>query len=89
MLLYECIFLELMEVIMSKVLILVIGIGVGFVFDVQVLVLYDMFGVIICKLVKFVKNFMVEGDGSISGVIEVYVNVVKVGIFLGLEYGFE
>ncbi|MGC1509997.1 3-methyl-2-oxobutanoate hydroxymethyltransferase [Ketobacter sp.] len=89
MLLYECIPSELMEVIMSKVSIPVIGIGAGPASDAQVLVLHDMLGATTRKPAKFVKNFMAEGDGSISGAIEAYVNAVKAGTFPGPEHGFE
>lgn len=87
-LLYECIPSDLMELIMSKVSIPVIGIGAGPASDAQVLVLHDMLGATPRKPAKFVKNFMPEGDGSIAGAISAYVKAVKDGSFPGPEHGF-
>ncbi len=88
-LLYECIPSELMEIIMSKVTIPVIGIGAGPAADAQVLVLHDMLGATTRKPAKFVKNFMPEGDGSIQGAIAAYVAAVKEQRFPGPEHGFS
>ncbi len=88
-LLYECIPSELMQLIMTKVNIPVIGIGAGPSSDAQVLVLHDMLGATTRKPAKFVKNFMPEGNGSIAGAIEAYVKAVKDGSFPGPEHGFE
>ena len=88
-LLFECIPSDLMEEIMNKVSIPVIGIGAGPSSDAQVLVLHDMLGATTRKPAKFVKNFMGEGDGSISAALAAYVNAVKQGTFPGPEHGFE
>ena len=88
-LLYECIPSDLMELIMTKVSIPVIGIGAGPASDAQVLVLHDMLGATTRKPAKFVKNFMEDGGGSIVGAIEAYVQAVKSGAFPGPEHGFE
>lgn len=88
-LLYECIPSDLMELIMTKVSIPVIGIGAGPASDAQVLVLHDMLGATTRKPAKFVKNFMEDGGGSIVGAIEAYVQAVKSGTFPGPEHGFE
>ena len=87
-LLYECIPSDLMELIMTKVSVPVIGIGAGPSSDAQVLVLHDMLGATTRKPAKFVKNFMPEGDGSIQGAIAAYVAAVKNGTFPGPEHGF-
>lgn len=88
-LLYECIPSDLSEEIMSKVDIPVIGIGAGPATDAQVLVLHDMIGATPGKVAKFVHNFMPDGDGTIKGAIEAYVQAVKNGSFPKPEHGFE
>lgn len=75
LILLECVLVLLVVCIIQVVKVFVIGIGVGVDIDGQVLVLYDMFGVIIgCKF-WFVKNFLVEMN-FILEVISVYVIVV-------------
>ena len=88
-LLYECIPSDLMEEIMTKVNIPVIGIGAGPASDAQVLVLHDMIGATPGKVAKFVHNFMPDGDGTLKGAIEAYVKAVKEGSFPKPEHGFE
>lgn len=88
-LLFECIPSDLMEEIMQKVSIPVIGIGAGPSPDAQVLVMHDMLGATTRKPAKFVKNFMGEGDGSIAGAIQAYAEAVKSSSFPGPEHGFE
>ena len=88
-LLYECIPSDLMQEIMTKVSVPVIGIGAGGASDGQVLVLHDMLGATTRKPAKFVKNFMPEGDGSIQGALAAYVAAVKNGSFPQPEHEFS
>ena len=88
-LLYECIPSDLMQEIMTRVSIPVIGIGAGNSADAQVLVLHDMLGATTRKPAKFVKNFMSAGDGSIQGAIAAYVKAVKDGSFPAAEHSFD
>lgn len=88
-LLFECIPSDLMEEIMSKVSIPVIGIGAGPASDAQVLVMHDMLGATTRKPAKFVKNFMAAGDGTIQGAFSAYVAAVKDGSFPAAEHGFD
>lgn len=87
-LLYECIPSDLMQEIMGKVSIPVIGIGAGNSTDGQVLVLHDMLGATTRKPAKFVKNFM-TGNDSIQSAIAAYVKAVKDGSFPAAEHCFE
>lgn len=57
-----------------------IGIGAGAGTAGQVLVLHDMLGMNIGKMPKFVRNFM-QGQGSIAGAMQAYVQAVKQGLF--------
>jgi len=88
-LLFECIPSDLMEEIMTKVTIPVIGIGAGPSSDGQVLVLHDMIGATTGKVAKFVHNFMPDGDGSIQGAIAAYHQAVTNGTFPKPEHGFD
>ena len=87
-LLYECIPSDLMQEIMGKVSIPVIGIGAGNSTDGQVLVLHDMLGATTRKPAKFVKNFM-TGNDSIQAALAAYVKAVKDGSFPAAEHCFE
>lgn len=89
LLLYECIPSNVMELIMNKVTIPVIGIGAGSSCDAQVLVLHDMLGATTRKPAKFVRNFMGEGDGSIQAALTAYADAVKNGQFPSKEHEFE
>lgn len=72
---------------MEVLLILVIGIGVGNVIDGQILVMYDVFGIIGGYILKFVKNFFVE-VGDMCVVVWQYMVEVEFGVYLGEEYSF-
>lgn len=87
-LLYECIPSDLMQEIMGKVSIPVIGIGAGNSTDGQVLVMHDMLGATTRKPAKFVKNFM-TGHDNFPAAFASYVKAVKDGSFPGPEHSFE
>ncbi|MAR91487.1 MAG: 3-methyl-2-oxobutanoate hydroxymethyltransferase [Pseudomonadales bacterium] len=89
LLLFECIPADLMEEIMDRVSVPVIGIGAGPAPDAQVLVMHDMLGATPRKPPRFVKNFLAEGDGSITGAFGAYIDAVKKGRFPGPEHGFD
>ncbi len=71
----------------SKLAIPTIGIGAGIDCSGQVLVLHDMIGAFPGHRPKFVKNFM-EGQASIAGAINAYVDAVKGKNFPGPEHSF-
>lgn len=87
-LLYECIPSDLMQEIMGKVSIPVIGIGAGNSTDGQVLVMHDMLGATTRKPAKFVKNFL-TGLDNFPDAFAAYVKAVKDGSFPGPEHCFE
>lgn len=64
-----------------------IGIGAGPGCAGQVLVMHDMLGAFPGHRPKFVKNFM-DGQTSITGAIDAYVQAVKSGSFPGPEHSF-
>lgn len=82
---YELIFVVFGKELIDMLKIFIVGIGVGVDCFGQVLVLQDMFGIYLGKLVCFVKNFM-EGVDSIEVVVCNYVVVVKDCSFFVFEY---
>jgi len=87
MLVLECVPGSLASEISQMLDIPVIGIGAGAGCDGQVLVLYDMLGVVSGYLPRFVKNFLAETD-SIPAALAAYVQAVKDGSFPGAEHSF-
>nr|WP_281275598.1 3-methyl-2-oxobutanoate hydroxymethyltransferase [Hydromonas duriensis] len=87
MLVLEAVPMHVGKHVTEQVEMVCIGIGAGKDTDGQVLVLYDMLDVFPGKKAKFVKNFM-QGQTSISGAIDAYVQAVKTGAFPQPEHGF-
>ena len=87
MLVLECVPAALAREISRTLHIPVIGIGAGADCDGQVLVLYDMLGITIGDLPRFVKNFLTE-TGTIPEALTAYVRAVKEGCFPGPEHSF-
>ncbi len=88
MLVLECVPSELAKLITESLKIPVMGIGAGVDVDGQVLVLHDMLGISPFQA-KFVRNFMVDANGSIQDAIKLYHNEVKEQNFPADEHGFE
>lgn len=86
--LMECVPSELGKRITEAVSCPTIGIGAGVDTDGQVLVMHDMLGVFHGKTAKFVKNFM-DGQTSIQGAVEAYVQAVKNKSFPSAEHMFD
>ena len=87
-LLLECVPRALAKKITELLKIPVIGIGAGPDTNAQIMVLHDVLGVSPITP-KFVKNFLVEGNGSIFQAIEAYVNAVKTKSFPSEEHCFN
>ncbi|KZN13813.1 3-methyl-2-oxobutanoate hydroxymethyltransferase [Marinomonas sp. TW1] len=87
-LLYECIPTELGKSLTEAVPVPTIGIGAGHHTDGQVLVMYDMLGINLGHVPRFVKNFLVDGR-NVSQAFEAYVDEVKSASFPGPEHGFQ
>ena len=66
----------------------VIGIGAGPDCDGQVLVLYDMLGIVSGKRPKFTRDFLAGADG-IPQALQAYVAAVKGGSFPAPEHSFD
>ena len=89
MLLLECVPASLAEEITKAVDVPVIGIGAGAACDGQVLVLYDMLGLMLLgKRPKFSRDFM-QGQPTLQAAIEAYVLAVKSGSFPAAEHIFS
>lgn len=87
MLVLECVPTELAATITASLSIPVIGIGAGPQCDGQVLVLYDMLGLIGEHRPKFVRDFLQQHD-SIFGAVQAFVAAVKDGSFPDAEHSF-
>ena len=87
MLVLECVPAELATEISASLRIPVIGIGAGPGCDGQVLVLYDMLGITLGDLPRFVKNFLKEAC-SVRGAVTAFVTAVKDGSFPGPEHSY-
>lgn len=88
MLLLECVPSAVAEKVTASVKIPVIGIGAGPHCDGQVLVMHDMLGIFDGKPARFVKNFLVAGDGTITGAFKQFVIEVKARTYPGPEHCF-
>jgi len=87
LLVLECVPSSLAAEITRALDIPTIGIGAGKECDGQVLVLYDMLGVVQGKQPKFSKNFLHEA-GNIGAAVSAYVAAVRSGQFPGVEHSF-
>ena len=87
-LLLECVPRTLAKEITELLKIPVIGIGAGPDTNAQIMVLHDVLGVSPITP-KFVKNFLIEGNGSIFQAIEAYVKAVKTKSFPSEEHCFN
>lgn len=86
-LLLECVTAEVAKEITATISIPVIGIGAGVDCDGQVLVLYDIIG-LVDKPPKFSANFL-EKTGSIAAAIKAFHEAVKDGSFPADEHSFS
>lgn len=84
LLVLECVPAELAADISSKLDIPVIGIGAGAGTDGQVLVMHDLLG-LTTHTARFVQNFM-EGQDSIRGGLQAFVDAVKSGDYPRAEH---
>jgi len=89
MLLLECVPASLAARVQQALSIPVIGIGAGLNCDGQVLVMHDMLGLHAGKPARFVKDFLVSGDGTIEGAFKAYVQSVKSGHYPAEEHTFQ
>ncbi|MCL4316598.1 MAG: 3-methyl-2-oxobutanoate hydroxymethyltransferase [Gammaproteobacteria bacterium] len=87
LLVLECVPAALAQQITQSLTIPVIGIGAGAACDGQVLVLYDVLG-LIQKPPKFSKNFL-QDERDIESAVRAYVKAVKTGAFPAAEHSFR
>ena len=87
MLVVECVPAALAAGITAAVSMPVIGIGAGPHCDGQVLVLYDMLGMMSGHRPRFVRDFLQE-HGSIQGAVAAYVAAVKDGSYPSIEHSY-
>jgi len=87
MLVVECIPATLASRVTGSVDMPVIGIGAGPDCDGQVLVLYDMLGIVPEPHPRFVRDFLQDG-GSIHAAVAAYVAAVKDGSYPADEHGY-
>ncbi len=85
MLVMECIPAVLATTITQSLGIPTIGIGAGPGCDGQVLVLYDMLGIISHKPPQFVKDFLCD-TGNVAAAVAAYIKAVKDGSYPGPEH---
>ena len=85
MLVMECIPAVLATTITQSMGIPTIGIGAGPGCDGQVLVLYDMLGIISHKPPRFVKDFL-RDTGNVAAAVAAYIKAVKDGSYPGPEH---
>jgi len=84
----ECVPTALAKEITAAINIPTIGIGAGPYCDGQVLVLYDMLGIVPGKRPKFTRDFLAGADG-IPQALQAYVAAVKDGSFPAPEHSFD
>jgi 3-methyl-2-oxobutanoate hydroxymethyltransferase len=84
----ECVPTALAEKITAAVDMPTIGIGAGPHCDGQVLVLYDMLGIVSGKRPRFTHDFLAQA-GSIPRALQAFVAAVKDGSFPAPEHGFD
>ncbi len=84
----ECVPTALAKDITAAINIPTIGIGAGPHCDGQVLVLYDMLGIVSGKRPKFIRDFL-AGAESIPQALQAYVAAVKDGSFPAPEHSYD
>jgi 3-methyl-2-oxobutanoate hydroxymethyltransferase len=84
----ECVPTALAKEISAAIDIPTIGIGAGPHCDGQVLVLYDMLGIVSGKRPKFIKDFLARAEG-IPQALQAYVTAVKDGSFPAPEHCYD
>jgi 3-methyl-2-oxobutanoate hydroxymethyltransferase len=87
LLVLECVPAALAQQVTQALSIPVIGIGAGAACDGQVLVLYDVLG-LVSKPPKFSRNFL-QGEPDIVSAVRAYVKTVKAGAFPAAEHSFQ
>ncbi len=87
LLVLECVPVTLAKRITEALSIPVIGIGAGVHCDGQVLVLYDVLGIVLGKRPRFAHDFM-QGNTSLHDAIAAFVRDVKRGAFPGPEHSY-
>jgi 3-methyl-2-oxobutanoate hydroxymethyltransferase len=87
LLVLECVPAQLAADISSKLQIPVIGIGAGPGTDAQVLVMHDLLG-LSGHVPRFVQNFM-EGQDTIQGALQAFVEAVKAGDYPREEHSYQ
>ncbi|CAK0776906.1 3-methyl-2-oxobutanoate hydroxymethyltransferase [Gammaproteobacteria bacterium] len=87
LLVLECVPIALAQQISAALKIPTIGIGAGVHCDGQVLVLYDMLGIVTGKRPRFSRNFM-PGSNSVREAVAIFVREVKEGTFPGAEHSY-
>lgn len=87
LLVLECVPAALARQITQALTLPVIGIGAGAACDGQVLVLYDVLG-LVQKPPKFSKNFL-PGERDLESAVRAYVQAVKTGAFPAAEHSFR
>ncbi len=87
-LLLECVPREVATKLTQTVTVPVIGIGAGPECDGQVLVMHDALGFTQGKVARFVRNFMLNGNGDVLQALQAYDAAVKDGSFPAPEHCF-
>ncbi len=83
----ECVPAELAKQVSQSVSIPIIGIGAGLDCDGQVLVSYDMLGVNVRHVPKFVKNFLTD-NGDVKSAVNAFIKAVKDESFPSKKYSY-
>ncbi len=84
----ECVPTTLAQEVTATINMPTIGIGAGPYCDGQVLVLYDMLGIVSGKRPKFTRDFLTQSEG-IPQALQAYVAAVKDGSFPAPEHSFD
>jgi 3-methyl-2-oxobutanoate hydroxymethyltransferase len=87
MLVLECIPAQLAKEITEQLNIPVIGIGAGVNCDGQVLVLYDLLGIVTGRRPRFTRNYMQQAE-NIREAVKAYISDVKNGVFPAQEHSY-
>lgn len=86
--LLECVPRDVATQLTRTVGVPVIGIGAGPECDGQVLVMHDALGFTQGKVARFVRNFMLDGNGDVLEALQAYDTAVKDGSFPAAEHCF-
>jgi 3-methyl-2-oxobutanoate hydroxymethyltransferase len=84
----ECVPTALAQKVTAAIDMPTIGIGAGPHCDGQVLVLYDMLGIVSGKRPKFTRDFLAQADGILQA-LQAYVAAVKDGSFPASEHSYD